>query len=104
MTIETMNRRRIDFAAVNAACLAAFPALLANWLPDGRRAGGEWIARNPLRADRRAGSFKVNVRTGKWADFATGDRGGDPVSLYAFLNGLSQGAAARDLQNEWGMS
>ena len=36
---------------------------------------------NPRRADRHLGSFQINVRTGKWADFATGDRGGDLISL-----------------------
>jgi hypothetical protein len=48
-----------------------------------------------MRADRHAGSFKVNLRTGRWADFATGDRGGDPVSLVAYLEGVTQGEAAR---------
>lgn len=39
----------------------------------------------------------MNLATGRWADFATGDRGGDPVSLVAFLFDLSQGEAARRL-------
>jgi hypothetical protein len=37
------------------------------------------------------------VKTGRWADFATGDRGGDPVSLAAFLAGIGQAEAARRL-------
>ena len=86
-----------DFARVNAAALAALPDLLARWLPDGRRQGAEWIATNPTRADRRRGSFSVNMRTGKWADFATGDRGGDVVSLAAYLHRLRQGEAAQKL-------
>ena len=52
---------------------------------------------NPTRPDRRAGSFKVNLRTGRWADFATGDKGGDAVSLAAYLSGFANptpGAAA----------
>jgi hypothetical protein len=61
------------------------------------------VARNPTRADRRAGSFKVNTVTGRWADFATGDAGGDPVSLYAYINGLTQSNAAWALGNEWGL-
>lgn len=83
-----------DFVAINRAALAVLPALLMRWLPDGRAQGHEFIARNPRRADRHAGSFKVNLRTGRWADFATGDRGGDPVSLAAYLFGLRQGEAA----------
>src|SRR4051794_36763888 len=86
-----------DFGAVNAAALAVLPTLVARWLPDGRREGNEWVARNPRRLDRRPGSFKINLVRGAWADFATGDRGGDPVSLAAYLFGLSQGEAAREL-------
>jgi hypothetical protein len=53
------------------------------------------VVLNPIRADRRLGSFKINIRTGRWADFATCDKGGDPVSLVAYLEGVSQGEAAR---------
>ena len=90
--------RRIDFEAVNAAALVALPALCRRWFPDGRRRGDEWVARNPKRADRRSGSFKVNLETGRWADFAVEDaRGGDPVSLAAYLTGSSQAEAAARL-------
>jgi hypothetical protein len=88
---------RVDFACVNAAARAALPALCARWLPDGRRNGREWVARNPTRADRRPGSFKVNLATGRWADFATGEGGGDPISLAAYLHNLTQAEAARRL-------
>ena len=71
----------LDFGRVNAAALTVLPSLLGRWLPDGRKQGAEWVARNPMRSDRRPGSFSVNTRTGRWADFATGDRGGDVVSL-----------------------
>ena len=97
-TVARSGRSRIDFAAINAAALARLPALAARWLPDGRRQGDEWCARNPRRADRRPGSFLVNLKTGRWADFALPDaRGGDPVSLAAYLHGKSQADAARDL-------
>ena len=87
----------IDFQRINAAALAALPALVERWLPDGHREGAEWVARNPRRVDRRAGSFKINLRRGVWADFATGDAGGDPISLAAYLAGISQSEAARNL-------
>ncbi|MBI4517559.1 MAG: DUF3987 domain-containing protein [Deltaproteobacteria bacterium] len=90
-------RNRVDFVRINGAALARLPELLARWLPDGRVCGREYVARNPTRNDQQAGSFRVNVDTGKWADFATGDKGGDLVSLYAYLNGQSQGDAARAL-------
>lgn len=93
----------MDFARINAAALPVLPTLLARWLPDGRRAGPEWIARNPRRADRKAGSFSVNMTTGKWADFSSGERGGDVVSLAAFLAGTGQAEAARSLAEMLGV-
>jgi len=47
---------------------------------------------NGLRAD-----------TGKWADFATDARGGDAISLRAYLEGMSQIEAARILADELGV-
>ncbi len=98
-----MTAYRLDFPAINAAALHGLPALLARWLPEGRVEGTEYVARNPRRADRHAGSFKVNLRSGRWADFATGDRGADPVSLTAYLFGLSQGDAAERLAGMFGL-
>jgi hypothetical protein len=94
---------RIDFAAVNAAAVSALPALLRRWLPDGQWQGNEYVARNPRRADHRPGSFKIN-RNGRWADFASGDRGGDVVSLAAYLAGLGQVEAARELARALGIA
>ena len=91
------QRSQLDFAAINQAALACLPDVLRRWLPDGRIVGAEYVARNPTRADRRLGSFKVNLDTGRRADFATGDKGGDPRSLAAYLAGLSQVEAAREL-------
>jgi hypothetical protein len=91
---RTCPVKRIDFTAVNLAAVRVLPLILARWLPDGKRQGREFVAKNPTRADRTAGSFSVNLVTGKWGDFATNDRGGDPVSLAAYLFGLSQADAA----------
>jgi hypothetical protein len=93
----------VDFDRVNRAALAALPSLLARWLPDGRNMAGEWVARNPRRADRSPGSFKINLRTCRWSDFATGDKGGDVISLAAYLAGLGQVEAARDLARALGV-
>lgn len=97
-----MNRR-LDFDHINSAALAALPAILARLLPGGKAFAGEYVARNPRRADRHAGSFKVNLRTGRWADFATGDAGGDVVSLVAYVEGVNQGKAARLLSGMLGL-
>jgi hypothetical protein len=93
----------IDFDAINRAALAALPAVLARILPGGKRVGAEIVALNPHRADRHLGSFKVNRFNGRWADFATGDRGGDPISLVAYLAKVPQGEAARLLSRMLGI-
>jgi hypothetical protein len=86
---------RVDYPAFNRAALAVLPILLARWLPGGKFEGKEYVAINPKRIDHRPGSFRVNVQTGKWADFAIdGARGHDPVSLAAYLAGISQIDAA----------
>ena len=95
---------RIDFGRVNRAALSNANAIVRGLLPEGRLEGHEWVARNPLRPDRRLGSFKVNVTTGRWADFATGDGGGDLVSLAAFVAGLPQREAAIRLAETMGVS
>lgn len=93
----------IDFAVINLSCLRSLQSLLAAWLPDGHKQGSEWVALNPTRHDRRKGSFRINLDKGCWADFATNDKGGDPISLYAYLNRLSQSQAARALRKDWGL-
>ena len=93
----------IDFAEINRAALAAFPAVLARILPGGKRVGAEIVALNPKRADRHLGSFKINRWTGRWADFAMGDKGGDPISLVAYLANVSQVEAARMLARMLGL-
>lgn len=95
---------RIDFDRINRSALARAGAVVRGLLPEGRMEGHEYVARNPLRPDRRLGSFKVNVSTGRWADFATGDGGGDLVSLAAFVSGLPQREAAIRLAESMGVS
>jgi hypothetical protein len=99
-----MMRRTPDFSKINTVALSALPALCARWMPGGKRVGREYVALNPTRADRRTGSFKVNLQTGRWADFATGDKGGDAVSLAAYVFGLRQSDAARRLADALGIS
>jgi hypothetical protein len=86
---------RVDFARLDRIALGRLSEILARWLPGGRIEAREYVALNPKRADRRPGSFKVNLDTGRWADFATGDKGGDPISLAAYLADCSQAEAAR---------
>jgi hypothetical protein len=98
--------QQIDFAAINRAGLAFLGSVLWRLAPGGKVVAGEYIARNPTRADTRPGSFKVRFldpRAGAWADFATGDKGGDVVSLVAYIEGVSQAEAARRLARMLGL-
>ena len=90
-----MRRRSIDFQKVARAAADRSQDILARWLPDGKRDGAEWVARNPRRADGRPGSFKINLRSGVWADFATGDKGRDLVALAGYLFDLKMDEAAK---------
>lgn len=92
------------FARTNRAALNNSTAVVRRLLPNGKVHGHEYIALNPRRGDERLGSFKVNVVTGRWADFATGDAGGDLISLAAYLFGMSQIEAARRLADMLGVS
>ncbi len=103
MKSHSKRRGRLDFDAINRAGLASLPAVLRRWLPDGHLAAREFTARNPRRADRRPGSFRINVNSGRWADFATGDKGGDVVSLAAYLSSTGQAEAARALADMLGV-
>jgi hypothetical protein len=98
------SRLPVDFDHINRVALRSLPALLGRWLPGGRREGREYCALNPTRHDRHLGSFRVNLHTGQWADFATGDRGGDVISLAAYLSHLSQIEAAEKLADMLGIS
>jgi hypothetical protein len=84
----------IAFRRVAEAALVSAETIVSRWLPDGRRLGREWVALNPTRSDAKKGSFKVNLTTGAWSDFATGSAGGDLVSLAAYIHKLKQGDAA----------
>lgn len=67
---------------------------VSNLLPNGKLEGREWVAINPTRLDKRLGSFRINTISGRWSDFATGDKGGDLIGLYAYLKGISNYEAA----------
>jgi hypothetical protein len=91
-------RRIAETARVNCA------AIVTQWLPRGKRIGIEWCTLNPRRSDHKIGSFRINLRTGAWADFAIDERGGDLISLAAYLYGLSQAEAALKVAQMLGVS
>lgn len=90
----------INFMRLADELLSRIDTLVPMWLPGGHRNGPEYEC-----ADLSGGkgtSCKVNMKTGKWADFATDDHGGDLISLYAAIHGVNNGKAARLLMEDLG--
>lgn len=78
----------IDFEKIVAAAQADILGLVQKWTQSGRIEGREYVMLNPTRPDEGLGSFKINLETGAWADFAGGERGKDVVSFCKYVNGL----------------
>lgn len=93
-----------DFKRVADAALARSELLVSEWLPDGRREGEEWCALNPVRHDEKRGSFKVNLSTGVWADFAAGDKGSNLLDLYVYVKSVTPVIALRELASSLGVT
>ena len=65
----------IDFKSVNATALQFAEAILVAMFPLGKRRGPEFVV-GSLNGE--AGkSLSINIHTGKWADFAAGQQGGE---------------------------
>lgn len=98
-----MTPNRIDFKRIADAALGRAHALVPQWLPGGDTAGAEYKCLNPTRSDHRKGSFSINLVSGVWSDFATGDSGADLISLYAYIHCLSQLDAAKAVAEQVGI-
>jgi putative DNA primase/helicase len=93
----------IDYVGLAAALLQRIDELVARWLPHGVERNARWYVGD---FDGGAGeSANVNLRTGQWIDNAAPDQdvGGDLISLYARIHGMSQHAAAIELMDLVGM-
>ncbi len=95
---------RVDFMAINRAAIdAGLANVLRRWVADGRIVGGEYVALNPRRNDRHRGSFRINLHSARWSDFACDAKGGDVVSYIAYVTNSSQVEAARRLAEALGI-
>ena len=91
----------MNFDEINRAALSRYPQLLAEWLPNGHMRGREYECGDIQGLFGK--SLKINIDSGRWADFAGDLKGGDPVSLYAAIHGLRQGEAAHELAQMLGV-
>lgn len=81
-----MNRVT-DNAAVKAMLLAQSAAVCRHLFPHGRRYSNEWRCGN-LTGDTGT-SLSINLATGVWADFATGEKGSNLLELWLQAKKLS---------------
>ncbi|MES3016185.1 MAG: hypothetical protein V4721_00335 [Bacteroidota bacterium] len=95
----------IDFSFISRQALANAMSILQRLFPSGRMDGPNEFRVGGLDGHKASGkgSLSVNINTGKWADFATGQSGGDLVSLLAARDGMSQKDAADEMLQLIGM-
>lgn len=84
------------FREVNQRIAANAEQYLCNWFPDGTMRRKYYHCKNVERGEKTA-SMLVNLSSGYWKDLASGDKGGDFVSLYAYKQMLEQKEAAEQL-------
>ncbi|MBY0455244.1 MAG: virulence protein E [Burkholderiaceae bacterium] len=91
----------IRFAELAAALLQSAARLVPAWLPEGVVRGHEYICGSL--SGGHGSSCSINLTTGRWADFSTDEQGGDLLSLYAAIHGLSQAKAALQVARAEGL-
>jgi putative DNA primase/helicase len=91
----------IKFAELADALLARSETLVPAWLPGGRINGHEYVCGSLQGGS--GSSLSVNLNTGQWADFASDEKGGDLISLYAACHGLAMGKAALAVARDEGL-
>lgn len=84
-----------DFKSLNSRLQPYWESILITNAPGGKVVGNEYKASGINGGSGR--SFSFNLVSGKWADFATGDKGNDVISYYALVKSVSQGEAAKEL-------
>ena len=98
-------KKPLDFKAIAARALEQIEAVCLHWLPAGKKAGPEWEIGD--RHGNAGKSLKVHLtgsKAGMWSDFSTDDKGGNLVSLVAFVDGCPQLDAARKLAEFLGIA
>jgi len=90
-----MIDNKLDFEGLAAELLPHARDLVPAWLPGGRMSGHEYVCASLRGGEGR--SLSINLETGRWADFAGTEKGGDLISLWAAIEGIKQSEAAKQL-------
>ncbi|GHT96749.1 hypothetical protein FACS1894122_15330 [Alphaproteobacteria bacterium] len=78
--------KRSEFEAVKAEYRANPRGFLENLLPDGKVEGRDYVAKNPRRNDKEAGSFRIDINTCRFNDFSSRDHGIGIIDLVMCLD------------------
>ena len=93
-TLQGQMREKLD-----ADLLPQAEAILTQLFGETQISGDEITMHNPLRDDKRLGSFKFNAKTGAWSDFAVEDCKGHGITmLYATFKRVTISHAMTALQ------
>jgi hypothetical protein len=88
---------KLDFNALAQRLLLGSETLVPSGCLAARRRGHEWVCGDLSGGE--GTSLSVNLLSGRWADFATSDRGGDLIDLYAAIHELTMAEAYRELDD-----
>ena len=94
----------VDPVRVHAAALKVVTALMIRWLPDGQISRKYWVAKCPGLDGNQRPQLRVNLRTGRWTDFRTGNRGSDVITLAAYVADIDEAKASAALAAMLGVS
>ncbi|HVN66814.1 MAG TPA: DUF6371 domain-containing protein, partial [Candidatus Sulfotelmatobacter sp.] len=86
---------KIDFTRIAADALSRADYLLPQWLPGGRFEGQEFKCGSV--AGEQGDSLNFNISKGVGADFASGEKFGDMIDLYAAIKKIEVKQAALEL-------
>ncbi len=74
-----------NFSAIKQSYREDSLTVLKYLLGEGKVVGKDYVALNPKRNDGKLGSFRIDIATGMFNDFATGDKGWSIIDLAAFV-------------------
>lgn len=87
----------IDFSALKYQSKDNMLSIIRYLVGTGKIEGDDYIALNPTRNDAKPGSFRINIITGKFHDYATGEGGGNIIDLAMYIWKSSAKEAAEKL-------
>lgn len=94
-----MTTEKINFDDLNKVLSTRIREFLPSWLPGGRMVGNEYNV-SSLRGGI-GDSLRFNVIKCIGSDFATGEKFGDVIDLYAKINNLTQIESAKQLADQF---